>query len=221
MGKLPGLPATLGAEAKPIWADIDNDNDADLIVGLENGHMRYFENTANTQNLLDSAAFTERTNTNNPFNDIDVGIGAAPALIDLDNDGDLDTVVGERNGTLHYFENAGNNTSPSYTERADTDNPFNGIDVGYAAAPSLADLDNDNDLDLVVGERHGALHYFENTGNATAPAFIQRVNRDNPFNGVDVGYASTPNLIDLNVDGTLEALVGDFAGKLHYFEKTT
>ena len=59
------------------------------------------------------------------------------------------------------------------------------------------------DLDLVVGERDGELIYAENTGTSTTPVFVQRTGSANPFDGIDVGYDSTPALIDLDNDGTL------------------
>ena len=43
---------------------------------------------------------------------------------------------------------------------------FDGIDVGFESAPALADLDDDGDLDLVVGELNGLLYYYENVGSA-------------------------------------------------------
>ena len=45
---------------------------------------------------------------------------------------------------------------------------FNNIfDVGYCAHPTLFDIDNDNDLDLIVGEAIGNLNYIENKGDST------------------------------------------------------
>ena len=58
------------------------------------------------------------------------------------------------------------------------------------------------DFDLVVGEDSGVLHYMENTGTSTAPAFVQRTGGANPFDDIDVGsYSSRPALGDLDGDG--------------------
>ena len=70
------------------------------------------------------------------------------------------------------------------------------------------------DLDLVVGSSAGELNYFENTGNSTAPVFVQRTGSANPFDGTVIGSApggsctstcsaSAPALGDLDNDGML------------------
>ena len=61
-----------------------------------------------------------------------------------------------------------------YVKRTSISNPFDGIDVGDRSAPALADLDDDGDLDLVVGEWDGVLNYYENVGNATWRIFHRR-----------------------------------------------
>ena len=206
----------VGAFSTPSFADLDGDGDLDAVVGEYDGTLRYFENTGSAI----APAFTARTGTANPFDGVDGGIDSAPSFADLDGDGDLDAVAGEFNGTLHYFENTGSATAPAFTARTGAANPFNDVDPGYLSAPSFADLDGDGDLDAVVGANDGTLHYFENTGSATAPTFTARTGAANPFDGVDVGDLSAPSFADLDGDGDLDAIVGASNGTLHYFENT-
>jgi Ca2+-binding RTX toxin-like protein len=205
----------VGGSATPALADIDGDGDLDAVVGETFGALLYYENTGTAL----APVFTHRTGVDNPFDGVDVGIYSTPAFADLDGDGDLDAVVGEYFGALLYFENTGTALAPVFTPRIGVDNPFNGEDIGARSAPAFADLDGDGDLDAVAGDRDGALLYFENTGTVLAPVFTARTGADNPFNGVDAGFAITPTFIDLDSDGDLDAVVGEFASLL-YFENT-
>ncbi|MEO0538558.1 MAG: VCBS domain-containing protein [Cyanobacteria bacterium P01_A01_bin.123] len=164
--------------------------------------------------------FNQQTGADNPFNGIEVGSQSNPTLADIDGDGDLDALVGERFGKLYYFENTGSTTNPVYEQQTGADNPFNGIDVGDLSAPTFADIDGDGDLDALVGEGLGNLNYFENTGSTTNPVYEQQTGADNPFNGIDVGDVSAPTFADIDGDGDLDALVGEYLGTLNYFENT-
>ena len=45
--------------------------------------------------------------------------------------------------------------------------------IGIYGTPALADLDDDRDLDLVLGQGDGTLDYYENVGSAATPVFVQ------------------------------------------------
>ena len=95
-------------------------------------------------------------------------------------------------------------------------NPF-GLDSTYGFAfPTMADLDADGDLDMLVGEYYGNLQYFENTGTSTAPVFAAPVM--NPF-GLTSGYFFlAPTLGDIDGDGDYDILSGDYYGVMKYQE---
>ncbi|NYT27917.1 MAG: VCBS repeat-containing protein [Candidatus Thiodubiliella endoseptemdiera] len=206
----------VGSYSTPILADIDGDGDLDLVVGEQNGTLKYYQNTGTTSN----PAYEAKTGDDNPFNGIDAGYSSSPILVDIDGDGDLDLVVGERNGTLKYYQNTGTTSNPAYEAKTGDDNPFNGIDVGYYSTPTLADIDGDGDLDLVMGEGNGTLKYYQNTGTTSNPAYEAKTGDDNPFNGIDVGYYSTPTLADIDGDGDLDLVVGEVYGTLKYYQNT-
>ncbi|MFN7306511.1 MAG: beta strand repeat-containing protein, partial [Alphaproteobacteria bacterium] len=169
----------------------------------------------------------------NPFNGIDVGNRSTPSFVDLDGDGLLDLVSGERYGTLLAWRNTGSATAPAFTAMDGVSgrpaNPFNGIDVGRYSTPSFVDLDGDGRLDLVSGGRYGAVIAWRNTGSATTPAFTELTGSDNPFNGVNIGTASgapsfvassAPSFVDLNGDGLRDLVSGAENGTLVVWRNT-
>ena len=127
----------VGASSAPTFADLDGDGDLDAIIGKQDGNPNYYKNTGSSTALV----YTAQTGTANLFNDGLFIQKTTPTLADLDGDGDLDAIVGERGGTLYYYKNTGTVTVPVYAEQTGTANPFNGIIVGLYSTPTLADLD--------------------------------------------------------------------------------
>jgi Ca2+-binding RTX toxin-like protein len=207
----------VGFASAPSFADLDGDGDLDAVIGEEDGVLNYVRNTTPT---APTPAFAEQTGAANPFNGVDVGGSSAPSFADLDGDGDLDAVIGEFDGVLNYYRNTGTALAPVFTEQLGAANPFNGVDVGGSSAPSFADLDGDGDLDAVIGGFGGTLNYYRNTGTALAPVFTVQTGAANPFNGVTVGIYSTPSFADLDGDGDLDALIGEYVGTLNYYRNT-
>src|SRR5262249_55364354 len=178
----------------PSLADVDGDGDLDLVVGSQTTH--YLENIGTATAPL----FIEQSGDNNPFAGV-TSTFVAPALADLDNDGGLDGGVGlDPGGGFQYFENTTPPRTTNFVQVTGAGNPFNGIDVGDGNAPAFVDIDGDGDLDAVVGEADGTLRYFENTGSATTPIFVQRFGADNPFITVVAGGNVTPSFPDFNGD---------------------
>ena len=192
--------------SNPAFVDWDGDGSIDAaVVGNLEGTLRYF--------TYDGVRFIEQIDSSNPFNGIDVGSRSAPALVDLNGDGNLDLVVGEGSGNLNVFLNDG----VGFTEQTGIDNPFDGVDVGNNSTPTFKDLDRDGDLDAFVGTfDDGIVNYFENIGTATAPEFVQRLGADNPFKDVSPIEGNTPTLGDIDGDGDLDVFIGDRDGNITF-----
>lgn len=211
--------ATTGWNA-PALADVDGDGDRDMLVGVLGGAFNAAASArANLWLLERTGAQTFVTRTTAFLASLDVGAEASPALADLDGDGDLDLVVGNKvepddpnTAALYVYENRGSRTRPSF--RATGRLPVTGH---YHMVPAFGDLDGDGDADLVLGTWRDAVAYYRNDGSAGAPRFVLA---DSALVKLTRGSYATPSLADLDGDGDLDLLAGESSGTLNLWRNT-
>jgi hypothetical protein len=190
---------SVGFVSHPHLADVDADGDVDAIVGGGDGSTVFFENTGTAQ----TPAFADGVDL------VDVGSDSAPSFADVDGDGDLDGLIGEIDGNVLFLRNTGSAQSPAFA--APVSNPFGLADIGAFSAPVFADLDDDGDLDALVGASDGHTLFFRNTGSAAEPAFVPPAGL--AFEDAD----SRPAFVDIDDDGDLDAFAG-YSGSTLFFE---
>ncbi len=200
----------------PTFADIDNDGDKDLFIGLYDGTLLYYENTGSAS----APVFTQRTGVSNPLNGIDAGDYAIPTFVDIDGDGDLDAFIGRGDGTILYYENTGTANAPAFTSRTGVNNPFDAVNVGAYSAPAFADIDGDGDQDAIIGADDGTISYYKNTGTNLAPVFAVQSGSANPFDAF-TEYDGNPNFVDIDGDGDQDVFLGNFYGTVSYYKNTS
>ncbi|MBK8974667.1 MAG: VCBS repeat-containing protein [Planctomycetes bacterium] len=125
---------------RPVFGDVDNDGDLDLVLAVRGQRNRLFLNDG-------AGVFTDATTTHLPP---DADGTVAVALGDIDGDADLDIVFG--NGGLQQ-NRVYRNDGPGPLAGTFTDVTANSLplDAEPTADVVLGDVDNDGDLDLVVG----------------------------------------------------------------------
>ncbi|MFM7580908.1 MAG: FG-GAP repeat domain-containing protein, partial [Microcystaceae cyanobacterium] len=186
--------------------------------------VRYTIHTnANENNATESVdyqsfnLFERQQGTKNPFNGFDIGSYSAPTLVDLEQDGDLDLVIGTYEGTLVYYQNTGTNDQPIFT-KVTANNPFANIDLngltspGYST-PTFGDIDGDNDQDLLLGSNDGTISLYRQSNLS----FTEVTGSDNPFSAIDVGDYSAPVLVDLDSDSDLDLFIGNGNGLIKFY----
>jgi len=199
----------------PAFGDLDNDGDTDMLLGDYDGLLHYFENTAGAGNPADFSLSQAN------YMGIDVGQFAAPQLIDANRDGHLDLVIGERGGRIKYFHNKATGPVASFSS-ASTSDYLGGIDVmpncctGYNV-PFMTSIDSTGDYYLFVGSEKGVIQLYGNIENNLTGNFTPV---DTAISGLDFGERSSVSGADINNDGVLELLVGNYRGGLSVLSLT-
>lgn len=219
----------LGEGAYPAMVDVTGDGKNDLVVGnfsiyLPPGSSGQARLALLTRGDVGSEAYFQLQdmdwlNTSGLPISTDYYKSFTPTFGDLDGDGDSDMLMGESNGKLLYYENtAPIGSAPNYTLISVN---YQSIDPGQSSAPQLVDVDRDNLLDLLIGERNGNVNYYRNTGSLTSPIFTLITDA---FGDIDVreagmvsGY-SMPHLFTVDtVNQKYALLLGSESGILHYY----
>ena len=118
-----------------VWVlDVDNEGDLDLFLATKDGEPIVLQNNAD-------GTFTETKPFENAENIIDF------AYADLDEDGDSDSVLLDSNGNLKFFSN----------ERGGVFTQRNLPDLSPISTVSVADINSDSKIDLIVIENDGSI----------------------------------------------------------------
>jgi hypothetical protein len=139
---------TRGSNTTPALGDLDGDGDLDLLIGEASGSLNYYRN--------DGTRTEPRfTLVSDEWEALRLGRRSAPALEDLDGDGDLDLLVGWELTGVVAFRNDGSRTEARFVKE-----PWFILPVNALAAPAAGDLDGDGRAEIVVGNVGGGLVYY-------------------------------------------------------------
>lgn len=208
----------IGTDAKPAFVDIDNDGDYDLFVGIGEslfggptpGITMGFRNIGSVV----SPQFVEDNSI--VVGIADIGRNSYPTFADLDNDGDYDLLLGRDLSTFVCYRNNGSPQQPVWqiqsTWFASTENQR------YWKNPSLIDIDNDGDFDLIYGTDNGTLYFYKNNGTAQSPLYQYQSDQ---FRVIKIdGNSSTVSFADFDNDGDYDMISGIWTGAIKYFKNT-
>lgn len=204
------IPSYQWRSVYPTFGDIDGDGDRELFLGDLDGVIHVFYNINNgvgeSQFELSQALLTNSSNQT-----IDVGQSSTPQLIDYDEDGLLDLMIGEKNGNINYYRNNGSTEIPSFELIEDS--------VGDVVATSFLGVDGfsvphffkntSNQWELIVGSETGQLNHYE----APIALIFESFNflADDYFGEVE-GTRTAPAMRDVTNDGITEVVVGQVGG---------
>ena len=155
----------IGSFATPFIYDINKDGLNDLIVGEQTGTINYFPNRGTINSAIFDTIIENFGNVDIEDSVISTGY-SSPKIIDIDNERYL--ISGSFSGYLYAFEIDSIDSS-----FAPIDIGLNNIWDGSITSIDFTDLNNDFELDIIVGNKSGGLTYYNsdslltNTNNFT------------------------------------------------------
>lgn len=193
--------------------DYDNDGDIDVLSGSYTGEIYLFEcgkdgELAQGRFLLASDGTVLKG-----------GTSITPEARDIDNDGDLDLVIGTRTSGVFTIENIGTRAQPAWSTTTKRLLTADGKKIKGSNAHH-ADWDGDGVDDLVLGSEWGDVVWHKNTGSNSQPTYGAaktlvdiRSQRSGSLNEGDTpkhpGSRTKVHVTDWNGDGQADLLVGD------------
>ena len=180
----------------------------DLLLGDRDGYIWLFLNLGGKE----SPRYDSGTKLKAGGKEIKVRGPSYPYLVDWNEDGKVDLLVGNGGGYLHLFLNQGDgNFAPGVMVKAGGKD----VDVGSRASPCVADWNEDGKKDLVMGNGSGEIFVYLNEGTNQQPAFGKPLK----VNGgsLDVGSDSSPDVVDWNGDGKKDLVIGNDSGEILVF----
>ncbi len=194
-------------------ADLDGDGKNDLILGSHPGTIFYVPNIASN---LKHHKFDVRDyqKLRSKSGIIDVGKYAYPDVVDFDNDGKLDLIVGEQQGAIYFFKgcNVGiNREKILFHDGAKIEN----IKPVIYPCPRVVDWNGDKKKDLLIGCKEGVIWVYLNVGSDEKPQFKKgKLLRDRWGKAIDVGWLSHLSIIDWNNDKKSDLILGNDEGEV-------
>lgn len=179
-------------KAQPVVGDLDGDGFPEVVLNAT--ELFAFPNRGKLYVL------NGRTGDIIWQRDADMGYGSAPALGDVDGDGEPDIVVTRE--YEHSLIATGSYSVVVYTRSGEIlweSERFTGDDFDYTAAPILSDMDHDGHVEVVVGRV-----ILNSDGTTRGVGVAGR----GSFGGA-ISEGSLSAVADLNLDGTEEVIVGN------------
>jgi hypothetical protein len=162
--------------------------------------------------------------------------GSWTTLVDWDDDGDIDILVGTFDGLIFLRRNEGTRREPAYANANEWlkvgDKPLR-VPGGEHANPVAADWDGDGLWDIVTGAGDGGVYWYRNAGRRGRPRFEAPATLVAKHEGLGYGELLEPGeeprpgirsqiaVTDFDGDGKPDILLGDFGTYLHVREDLT
>ena len=144
----------VGQFAHPQLIDVNRDGLIDLITGEQDGTINYLPNSGSMSTAVFDTTITNWGGIDVDTNFISTGY-SSPKLID--SNGVYQLFVGSYSGTIYQFTNIDGNLTGQFSQINST---INSIWDGGKCTFTFADINNDNQPEMIVGNLSGGIAYF-------------------------------------------------------------
>jgi hypothetical protein len=201
--------------------DWDRDGKQDLVVGLADGRVQVFPNVAtNTAPAFGNPTYI----TVGPAGtkaELDVGVRATPDIVDWNNDGREDLVVGALDGKVRILLDQATVGAPDFGSTLVLRDGANDLTVASGrSSVAVADMNRDGRKDLLLGNTDGQLFFYPNVGTDRAPAFAG--SEMIAVGGVNVDLPGSPRtrpfIGSLQPQGLPELWLGEEQGFVQHYD---
>jgi hypothetical protein len=213
----------VGENASPAFADIDADNDYDLIIGnrgkfdsLSNAFystLHLYENVGSSKKAIFKLVTTDYLGLSSYKK-----TSIKPYFTDLNNDNILDFVyLSTQNGVskISYVINTNSKDKPFKLDTSNI-NTINSITTAYTDNLTFEDINNDGWMDVLIGKYNGTLSYWMR--NTTQIDFSLITTSFGNLTTQNNRLQTEPYIIDFNANGTRDLLLADNSGRLYLYE---
>ncbi len=202
----------VGQFAQPQLIDVNRDGLTDLIIGEQDGTINFLPNSGSISSPIFDSIITNWGGIDVDQMFISTGF-SNPTL--YDSSGVYQLLVGSFSGSIYHFSNIDNNLDGQFNQKNST---ISNIWDGGKSAIAIADINNDNQPDMIIGNSSGGISYFSSDSLLTdtnTPTVNISNNKDIIFN-----IYPNPSNRDLTIKTNETGLVQihNFLGEVIYSE---
>ncbi len=207
----------------PMMVDWNNDGHQDLLVGEKMGNYGtvrvYLKDDGDSRFTTPQTVQVDGHDLLVPANGC---LGAFPRVVDWNDDGKKDLLIGRADGKTEIFLNNNTDAEPTFTaggfvEVGQPDEKTI-LDIGCRTTLDVTDWNDDDRFDLVFGGLDGRVHVLLNEGTAHTPDFrTDWIAQSSEGDLIVPSGRAGVEMEDVDGDGRKDLVLGNTTGELLWY----